>query len=72
MSKKHTIKEIEIESEETLDDAMREFIEDCYQQGLDDATDNIRYFMRESSLATSEYSQVYECYFEQLKLLGYE
>lgn len=61
-----TIEEIERESEETIEEALRDFIDSCFRQGKDDHEDNILYFMRESCIAESEKEQVTRAYMRVL------
>lgn len=62
--KEKTIKEIEEEFGESIEDAIQEFIESCHRVGKDNAKDNIAYFMRENLLAKSEEDEVRRLYIE--------
>lgn len=60
--KEKTIKEIEEELGESIEDTIQDFIESCHRVGKDNSEDNIAYFMRENLLAKSEKDEVRRLY----------
>lgn len=58
--KKYTIKELEEQTGDKIEDVMTDYIESCKRTGHYDFWDNINYFMKENELKDSEYDRVEE------------
>lgn len=59
---KYTIAEIQEKSGESVEEALREFMDSCFRNGCYDAEDNISYFMRENNICCSEKDELLDMY----------
>jgi len=59
-----TIKEIEEESDDSIEVAMEEFVESCHRVGKHDEDENVKFFMQENCLAETEEDEVRRLYQE--------
>lgn len=59
---KYTIAEIEEKSGESVEEALREFMDSCFRNDCYDAEDNINYFMRENNIRRSEKDELLDMY----------
>lgn len=60
------IKEAEEYYDDNIEEAMFNFVDSCVSQGYHNHDDNIRYFMRESGLARSEFFKLRRIYYKIL------
>jgi len=66
---KKTIKELELESECSLYDAMCDYVDSCIRTNHHDEDDNINFFMKENDMKENERDSVVAIYKEVLKFL---
>ena len=66
---KRTIDEIENESGENFEDAIREYLESCIRVGKTDMEECARWYVRENNLEDGEYNRVLNSLKEALEEL---
>lgn len=59
-----TIKELEEKFDEKILEVFSDYIESCHRTDNHDKDDNIRYFMKENNLDSSEYDELSKLYDE--------